>query len=134
HAFPAAPPALTGCANAEDLQTDGSLAAYNPGWDNPNTLTVATGHWVGFALNKATAPTNIGPSSDYRPTPGLYYFSQSFTLPLGVTNPSLTLQVMADNVGAVYLNGTKLGSQLYTDCNNQAGPPPVIIQHCNWTN
>jgi len=119
HAFPAAPPALVGCANARDLQADGSLAAYNPGWDNPNGLTVTTGHWVGF-----TAGT--GPSSDYRPTPGLYYYSQTFTLPTGVTSPSLSLDVLADNVVAVYLNGTKLAEQTNSDCNSPPSPP------CNW--
>jgi len=131
-AFPATAPALSGCANARDLQADGSLTAYNPGWDNPNGLTTTTGHWVGFTAGTAL---NNGPSSDYRPTPGLYYYSQTFTLPAGATaaaNPTLTLQVMADNVAAVYLNGTKLGSQYYKDCNNRIGFPAVQV--CNWTN
>jgi hypothetical protein len=116
NAFPASQGALAGCITARDLQADGSLAAYNPGWDNPNGLTVTTGHWVGF-----TAGT--GPSSDYRPTPGLYFFQQTFTLPTGVTAPSLTLDVLADNVAAVYLNGTNLGQQAMTDCNTAP---------CNW--
>jgi len=123
HAFPASPVALAGCGAARDLQADGSLGAYNPGWDNPTGMTVTTAHWVGF-----TAAS--GPSSDYRPTPGLYYFSQSFTLPTGATAPSLTLQVLADNVGAVYLNGTLLGSQNFTDCNNIQGQP--LVMNCNW--
>ena len=115
--FAASNPVLPGaCGNARDLQADGSLGVYNPGWDNPNGLTVTTGHWVGFTAA-------AGPSSDYRPTPGLYYFTQSFTLPTGVTAPSLTLDVLADNVAAVYLNGTKLGQQTMTDCN---------VGSCNW--
>jgi hypothetical protein len=118
--FPASNPVLPGaCGNARDLQADGSLGAYNPGWDNPNGLTVTTGHWVGFTAA-------AGPSSDYRPTPGLYYYTQSFTLPTGVTAPSLSLDVLGDNVVAVYLNGTKLGQQTMTDCNSPPSPP------CNW--
>jgi len=113
--FPASQAGITsGCIAARDLEADGSLAAYNPGWPQ---FTGA--HWIGF-----TAAS--GPSSDYRPTPGEYLFQQAFVLPAG-TNPTLDINVRADNVVAVYLNGTKLGQQVMHDCNdNQFGP-------CNWT-
>jgi len=115
-AFPTTQAGITsGCIAARDLEADGSLTAYNPGWQQ---LTGA--HWVGFTVNG-------GPSSDYRPTPGIYAFQETFTLPAGVTNPTLSLDVRADNVVAVYLNGTKLGQQTMQDCNDgEFGP-------CYWT-
>lgn len=114
--FPASFAGVTsGCIAAEDLQTDGSLGAYNPGWDQ-----LTGGDWIGFQ-------TNGGPSSDYRPTPGIYVFQQTFVLPTGVTNPALSLNVRADNVVAVYLNGHLLGQQAMVDCNDGAFGP------CHWT-
>jgi hypothetical protein len=108
-------PITSGCIAAQDLQTDGSLAAYNPGW-----AQLTGGDWIGFT-------TNGGPSSDYRPTPGIYVFQQTFTLPSDVTAPSLSLNVLADNVVAVYLNGHLLGQQTMVDCNDGAFGP------CHWT-
>ena len=114
--FPASFAGITsGCVAAEDLQTDGSLGAYNPGWDQ-----LTGGDWIGFQ-------TNGGPSSDYRPTPGIYVFQQTFVLPTGVTAPSLSLTVRADNVVAVYLNGHHLGEQAMVDCNDGA------FGACHWT-
>ena len=115
--FPASyAPITSGCIAAEDLETDGSLAAYNPGWEQ-----LTGGHWIGFNTSSG------GPSSDYRPTPGIYVFQQTFTLPSGVAAPSLSLNVLADNVVAVYLNGHKLGQQAMVDCNDGAFGP------CHWT-
>lgn len=114
--FPATyAPISSGCIAARDLEADGSLAAYNPGWSQ-----LTGSHWIGFT-------TNGGPSSDYRPTPGIYVFQQTFTLPNNITAPSLTLNVRADNVVAVYLNGHKLGQQAMVDCNDGAFGP------CHWT-
>ena len=117
-AFPASAPALSGCVAARDLEADGSLAAYNPGWPQ-----FPGNHWIGFTADG-------GPSSDYRPTPGLYVFRQTFTMPVlpaGATTPELALDVRSDNVVAVYLNGTKLGQQAVQDCNDGDFGP------CNWT-
>jgi len=116
--FPASAPATSGCIAALDLETSGALAAYNPGWPQ-----FAPNHWIGFTVNG-------GPSSDYRPTPGLYVFTQTFTMPVlpaNATTPTLALDVRSDNVVAVYLNGTKLGQQTVQDCNDGAFGP------CNWT-
>jgi len=114
--FPATyAPIGSGCIAAQDIETDGSLGAYNPGWDQ-----LTGGHWIGFTVNG-------GPSSDYRPTPGIYVFQQTFTLPSNITAPTLTLNVRADNVVAVYLNGHKLGQQAMVDCNDGAFGP------CHWT-
>ena len=101
-------PILAGCVAAPSLMP--ALAVYNPGWDAPITGS----SWIGPTSN----------SSDYRTTPGRFVFQETFTLPAGVTNPSLHLTSMADNVVAVYLNGHFVGSQTVQDCN--AAP-------CNWS-
>ena len=115
--FPTSQAGITsGCTPARDLEADAatpalsSLGTYNPGWQQ---LTGA--HWIGFTANGG------------RPTPGIYAFQQTFTLPAGVSNPNLSLDVRADNVAAVYLNGTKLGQQAMHDCNDGDFGP------CFWT-
>jgi len=101
--FPASFASVAGCGAARDLQADGSLTAYNPGWENPTGLTTTTAHWIGFDAKS-------GPSSDYRANVGEYVYQQTFTLPANATAPTLSLDVMADNVAAVYLNGSRSGS------------------------
>ena len=101
-------PILSGCVAAPSLMP--ALAVYNPGWDAPITGS----SWIGPTAN----------SSDYRTTPGRFVFQETFTLPAGVTNPTLSLTSMADNVVAVYLNGHLVGTQTVQDCN--AAP-------CNWS-
>jgi hypothetical protein len=114
--FPASyAPVGSGCVAARDLEADGSLDSYNPGWEQ-----LTGSHWIGFTVNG-------GPSSDYRPTPGIYVYQETFTLPSNITAPSLSLNVRADNVVAVYLNGHKLGQQQMVDCNDGDFGP------CNWT-
>src|SRR5512146_800535 len=45
--FPATyAPISSGCIAAQDIETDGSLGAYNPGWDQ-----LTGGHWIGFTVN-----------------------------------------------------------------------------------
>jgi len=101
-------PILAGCVAAPSLMP--ALAVYNPGWDAPITGS----SWIGPTAN----------SSDYRTTPGRFVFQETFTLPAGVTNPSLHLTSMADNVVAVYLNGHLVGTQTVQDCNTAP---------CNWS-
>jgi len=106
---------VAGCATAVDLQLPAGtspLDAYNPGWSAP----FAGSHWIGIT-------TKGGPSSDYRPNPGRYVFQETFSVPSGVTSPTLDLHVKSDNVAAVYLNGTQIGAQPNTDCN---------VAPCNW--
>jgi hypothetical protein len=119
--FPSSFASVAGCGAARDLQADGSLTAYNPGWANPTGLTTTTAHWIGFDAKS-------GPSSDYRANVGEYVYQQTFTLPANVTAPTLSLDVMADNVVAVYLNGNLLGSQAMVDCNTNPNTLP-----CHWT-
>lgn len=90
------------------------LATYNPGWSIPFTGS----SWIGFDAKG-------GPSNEYRANPGRYVYQESFSVPTGVTNPVLDIHVKADNVAAVYLNGTLVGAQDNTDCN-----PDVVT--CNW--
>lgn len=119
--FPASFASIAGCGAARDLQADGSLTAYNPGWANPTGLAVTTAHWIGFDAKS-------GPSSDYRANVGEYVYQQTFTLPANATAPTMSLDVMADNVVAVYLNGHLLGSQAMVDCNTNPNTLP-----CHWT-
>jgi hypothetical protein len=102
----------TGCG-AGTLDLMAALAVYNPGWSAPITGS----DWIGITANG-------GPSSDYRAETGRYVFQETFTIPTGATNITLSLGAMADNAVAVYLNGHLLGGQTITDCN--AAP-------CNWT-
>ena len=114
--FPATfAPITTGCTTALDLQLPAGtspLDAYNPGWSAP----FAGSHWIGIT-------TKGGPSSDYRPNPGRYVFQETFTIPAGVTSPTLDLHVKGDNVPGVYLNGNLVQTQPNTDCNSGT---------CNW--
>jgi len=103
---------FTGCGTALDLTT--ALNSYNPGWSMP----FAGSDWIGFNAKG-------GPSNEYRANPGRYTYQETFSVPTGVTNPVLDLHVKADNVAAVYLNGTLVGQQANTDCN-----PDVTT--CNW--
>jgi len=103
---------FTGCGTALDLTT--ALNTYNPGWSMP----FAGSDWIGFNAKG-------GPSNEYRANPGRYTYQETFSVPTGVTNPVLDLHVKADNVAAVYLNGTLVGQQANTDCN-----PDVTT--CNW--
>jgi len=103
-------PITTGCTTALDLTS--ALNVYNPGWSQP----FAGSDWIGIT-------TKGGPSSDYRPNPGRYVFQETFSVPTGVTNANLSLDLKGDNVAAVYLNGTLLGAQPNTDCNSGT---------CNW--
>jgi len=102
-----------GCVAAFDLNTNGALAAYNPGW--PLVPHIGS-DW-------------IGPQADanrYRVLPGTYDFRTTFNLPTGATAPLLNLSSLADNVAIVYLNGVEVGRNTPTqDC--PAGGP------CNWT-
>jgi len=102
----------TGCVSGSTLDLTSALNVYNPGWSMPFTGS----SWIGIT-------TKGGPSSDYRPNPGRYVFQETFTVPTGVTNPTLDLHVKSDNVAAVYLNGTLLAAQPNTDCNSGT---------CNW--
>ena len=95
---------FAGCGVALDLTA--SLAAYNPGWPAP----LAGSSWIGFNAK-------AGPSSDYRANPGRYVYQETFNIPASVTNPVLDINVRADNVAAVYLNGKLLASQTNSDCN-----------------
>jgi hypothetical protein len=102
---------FTGCGTALNLTA--SLNTYNPGWSQPFTGS----SWIGFTAKD-------GPSSDYRANPGRYVYQETFTIPANVTAPSLDMNVKADNVVAVYLNGKLLAQQANTDCN------PGLT--CNW--
>jgi len=102
-----------GCVDAFDLNTNGALAAYNPGW--PLVPHVGS-DWV-------------GPQADanrYRVLPGTYDFRTTFHIPAGATAPLLNLSSLSDNVAIIYLNGVEVGRNTPTqDC--PAGGP------CNWT-
>jgi len=102
-----------GCIAAFDLNTNGALAAYNPGWP---LVPHAGSDW-------------IGPQADanrYRVLPGTYDFRTTFNIPGGATAPLLNLSSLADNVAIIYLNGVEVGrNSPIQDC--PAGGP------CNWT-
>jgi hypothetical protein len=100
---------IAGCGTAFDLTTP--LNTYNPGWSAP----IASSVWIGPTAN----------SSDYRPTPGSYFFQTTFTVDAGVTSPVLNDTLLSDNAVAVYLNGHQLGAQVISDC-----PQPKVA--CNW--
>ena len=52
-------------------------------------------------------------------------YRTTFTLPAGFKTPSLTVQVYADNVATIFLNGTQIGQQPFVEYppNFQGGPP-----------
>jgi len=102
---------FTGCGTAVNLTS--ALDVYNPGWSMP----FAGSSWIGFDAKGGT-------SNEYRANPGRYVYQETFTIPGSVTNPVLDINVKADNVAAVYLNGKLLDSQDNTDCN------PGLT--CNW--
>jgi hypothetical protein len=107
--FPTAIPTFAdvNCADAFAL----NLTAYNPGWDTPFPGSV----WIGPLQN----------SNEYTANPGFYKFKTTFTLPAGATAPAINVSTLADNLVAVYLNGTLLGDQAIQDC--VTGAP-----NCNW--
>ena len=94
-----------------------------------------------FVICPPCSPSNIC-NGVYNQIPGTQYISRAligegvpdfastlyrttFTLPAGFKTPSLTVQVYADNVATIFLNGTQIGQQPFVEYppNFQGGPP-----------
>ena len=94
-----------------------------------------------FVICPPCSPSNIC-NGVYNQIPGTQYISRTpngegapdsastlyqttFTLPAGFSAPSLTVQVYADNVATIFLNGTQIGQQPFVEYppNFQGGPP-----------
>ena len=102
---------IPGCLAAIDLQA--ALAVYNPGWD----ANFAGSSWIG---NQATANQYLVPN-------GVYRYTTVVNIPAGATGIVLNDSLKSDNAVAVYVNGTKLETQVIADCRNT-----TIL--CNWKN
>jgi RHS repeat-associated protein len=78
--------------------------------------------WQTAPLIMPTAYYGILPNSGWIGCPGLSsnasgLYQATFVLPLGFTNASLTIQVLADNAATVYLNGNQIGAQIHAETN-----------------
>jgi hypothetical protein len=51
------------------------------------------------------------PDFAFEAPPITMLFRRTFTLPAGLRNPSFTIEIYADNVATVFLNGTQIGQQ-----------------------
>jgi Beta-galactosidase jelly roll domain len=59
--------------------------------------------------------------------PELILYRRTFTLPATFTNPTFTIEVHADNVATIFLNGTQIGQQPFQDIpDNFQGPPETF--------
>ncbi len=113
----------TDCAIASGNLT-AALGVYNPGWAAP----LGASSWIGPTGLPADGANPTGaPSSDYATPPGSYEFVTTFSIPAGVTAPSLQLSAQADNAIVVYLNGVEIGQHTFLqDCTHEQRP------NCNW--
>jgi hypothetical protein len=59
--------------------------------------------------------------------PELILYRRTFTLPTPLTNPTFAIEVHADNVATIFLNGTQIGQQPFEDIpENFQGPPETF--------
>ena len=83
--------------------------------------TIQAGSSSRRPLNFGFDTSSGGPSSDYRPV--RIYVPIHIHAAKRRRGSELELNVLADNVVAVYLNGHKLGQQAMVDCNDGAFGP-----------
>lgn len=72
------------------------ITTINPGW----TATLAGAQWISHVSN---GDAYLSPSASYT-------YRKQFSVPSGVTNPVLNLEMAADNGVTVYLNGNLVGA------------------------
>jgi Beta-galactosidase jelly roll domain len=90
---------------------DAFILAPDPAYAPP----VSGSQWI------SGQPGFLGPGS----TSILY--RRTFTLPPGITNSTFTIEVHADNVATIFLNGTQIGQQPFEDIpENFQGPPDTF--------
>ena len=72
------------------------ITTVNPGW----TASIPGSSWISWAAN---GDRYLSPSASYT-------YRRQFTIPAGMTDPVLNVQVAADNGVTVYLNGVQIGA------------------------
>jgi hypothetical protein len=84
-----------------------------------------------FNVIPGTQYINSNPNIDAGPFNSSTSYRTSFTLPVGFSNPSLTIQIHADNVATIFLNDVQIGQQTFAEIFPNFQDPPESFTATN---
>jgi len=96
----------------------------------PAVIPCQNGGW-GLIAGTRWAATGSNCTSDNAGSNRTTLYDTQFTIPAGSAAPSISVTFLADNWGAVYLNGNLIGSQPATDDAAHYGGAPTTVTSSN---